>query len=112
MHDASCIFCRIIRREIPSTIVCETSELLAFFDVQPKAPTHLLIVPKIHLPSVNELKPEHEILVGRMVLLAQELAKQHGVSETGYRLMINTGEGVGQSVFHLHLHLLGGRHYD
>ena len=112
MHDASCIFCRIINREIPSNIVHETNELLAFVDVQPKAPIHLLIVPKIHVSSVNELKPEHEVLVGRMVLLAKELAKQQGVSETGYRLMINTGEGAGQSVFHLHLHLLGGRHYD
>lgn len=103
------LFLKIINREIPADIVYETDELLAFRDIAPKAPTHILIIPKIHIRTVNDLKSEHSELVGKMVLAAAELAEQEGVAEDGYRLVMNCNKNGGQVVFHIHLHLIGGK---
>ena len=109
MSDAKCLFCRLVRRELPVDVVRETEDLLAFNDVNPQAPRHLLVIPKAHIPTVNDLKPEDAPLVGRMVLLAREIAEDHDFAEAGYRLVLNCNRHAGQSVFHIHLHLLGGR---
>lgn len=106
------LFLKIINREIPADIVYETDELLAFRDIAPKAPTHILIIPKIHVPTVNDLESQHAELVGKMVLAAADLAKQEGIAENGYRLILNCNQAGGQVVFHIHLHLLGGRQLD
>jgi histidine triad (HIT) family protein len=103
------LFLKIINREIPADIVYETDELLAFRDIAPKAPTHILIIPKVHIRTVNDIEPQHADLVGKMVLTAAELARQEGIAEDGYRLIMNCNEAGGQVVFHIHLHLLGGR---
>lgn len=105
----SCIFCKIANKEIPTEIVYENEEIIAFEDVEPKAPVHILIIPKKHIPSVNQLKPEDKKIVGELVLIAPKIAKEKGISETGYRLIINMGKDAGQTIEHLHLHLLGGR---
>ncbi len=104
-----CVFCKIVRREIPSKIVAETENVFAFFDVKHDAPIHVLIVPKIHIASVNDLKPENNSLIGEMVFLAKEIAREQKIDVSGFRLVLNTGPASGQSVFHVHLHLLGGR---
>ena len=103
-----CIFCDIIKKKIPSKIELEEKELIAFQDVNPKAPVHLLIIPREHIPLLDELKPKHLSLIGKMVDAACRLAKEKGLTE-GYRLVWNNGVQAGQSVFHIHLHLLGGR---
>ena len=104
-----CLFCRIITGEVPGTVVHQDGQLTAFRDIQPQAPTHILIVPNVHVQSTAELSEEQGALAGRMVLLAAELARQEGLAAGGYRLVVNTGPNAGQSVGHLHLHLLGGR---
>ncbi|HAM41491.1 MAG TPA: histidine triad nucleotide-binding protein [Candidatus Omnitrophica bacterium] len=109
MPDLSCLFCRIVQRTLPAQIVTEDDELLAFKDINPQAPTHLLIIPKRHLATVSELTAESAPLMAKGMLLADRLAKQAGIAESGYRVVINCGAGAGQSVFHIHLHLLGGR---
>ena len=111
MPPDSCekLFLKIINREIPADIVYETDELLAFRDIAPKAPTHILVIPKTHIRTANDLTPEHAELVGKMVLAAGELARQEGIAEDGYRLVMNCNQAGGQVVFHIHLHLLGGR---
>lgn len=103
------LFLKIIDREIPADIVYETEELLAFRDIAPKAPTHILIIPKVHIPTVNDIEPQHAALIGKMFLVAAELADQEGIAEDGYRLIVNCNRDGGQVVFHLHMHLLGGR---
>jgi histidine triad (HIT) family protein len=105
----SCIFCKIISGESSAKILHRDDLVTAFRDIHPIASTHILIVTNRHIDSVNELEPEDEPLVGHMVLVAKELARQEGLAERGYRLIINTGAHAGQSVFHLHLHLIGGR---
>jgi histidine triad (HIT) family protein len=102
------LFCRIIRKEIPAQIVAETDDCVAFRDVNPQAPVHILIVPREHVPSLNQLKDP--TVVGKLSALATELAHREGIAERGYRTVINTNADAGQTVFHLHLHLLGGRH--
>jgi len=104
-----CIFCKIIRDETPSDKVYEDETVVAFEDIHPAAPTHILIVPKNHIASINAMEPDDEKTVGHLFTVARKLAKQLGVSESGYRLIINTGPDSGQVVYHLHLHLLGGR---
>jgi histidine triad (HIT) family protein len=104
---ANCLFCRIIRKEIPATIVWEDAHALAFRDIDPKAPTHVLVIPKAHVASLNEATDP--TMLGRLMLAAREIAAEEGISESGYRVVVNTGAGAGQTVFHLHLHLLGGR---
>jgi histidine triad (HIT) family protein len=103
-----CLFCRIIRREIPSPLVYETQDVAAFRDIDPKAPTHVLVVPRRHVASLNEA--DDPDLMGKLLLAAAAVAKQEGVSESGYRTVINTNKDSGQAVFHIHVHVLGGRH--
>ena len=103
----SCLFCRIVRREIPASIVWEDEHALAFRDVDAKAPTHVLVIPKRHFASLNEA-PDAALL-GHMVLAAREIAEGEGIAQSGYRVVLNTGPDAGQTVFHLHVHLLGGR---
>jgi histidine triad (HIT) family protein len=103
----SCLFCRIVRREIPATLVHEDEHTLAFRDIDPKAPTHVLVIPKAHVPSLNDTSDAE--MLGRMLLVAKSLAASEGLAEEGYRTVVNTGANAGQTVFHIHLHLLGGR---
>jgi histidine triad (HIT) family protein len=105
--SSDCLFCRIVRREIPATIVREDEHTLAFRDIDPKAPTHVLVIPKTHVASLNEAGDASAL--GRLLLAAREIAKAEGIDESGYRTVINTGAGAGQTVFHVHVHLLGGR---
>ena len=102
-----CIFCQIVSGEIASEILHQDEEVIAFRDINPQAPTHILIVPKKHIPSLTEL--EDEALIGHMVSVANKLAEAEGISKRGYRLVINCGAQGGQIVPHLHMHLLGGR---
>ena len=102
----SCLFCRIVRGEIPARIVREDEHTVAFRDIDPKAPTHILVIPKEHVASLDEATDA--TLVGRLSLAAAEIARSEGLTD-GYRTVVNTGAGAGQTVFHLHLHLLGGR---
>jgi histidine triad (HIT) family protein len=102
-----CLFCRIVRREIPATLVAETEDCVAFRDINPQAPVHVVVVPREHVPSLNDATDA--AMVGRLSLLAAEIAKREGISEGGYRTVINTNADAGQTVFHIHLHLLGGR---
>lgn len=105
------IFSKIIKKEIPADIVYEDDEVLAFKDIAPQAPVHILIIPKKEIPTTNELTEEDQPLVGKMFLVAKHLAKELGVSDSGYRLVINCNKDAGQAVYHLHLHLLGGRKF-
>jgi histidine triad (HIT) family protein len=105
----SCIFCKILTGEAPANILYRDELVTAFRDIHPIARTHILIISNRHIDSVNQLEPGDEALVGHMVLVAKELAKQEGVAEHGYRLIINTGEHGGQTVPHLHLHLIAGK---
>ena len=106
---SDCLFCRIIRREIPATIVHEDDQILAFKDIFPQAPVHLLIVPKRHCDGLNDLDDEVLAVVPRILQVAAKLATDQGVSESGWRVLANCGEHAGQTVFHLHFHLLGGK---
>ena len=103
----SCLFCRIVRREIPAKVIHEDEHTLAFRDIDPRAPTHVLVIPKVHVASLNEV--DDPALVGRLMLAAKQIAQAEGIGETGYRTVLNTGSNGGQTVFHLHVHLLGGR---
>ena len=105
----TCLFCKIINREISSEIVWESEELLAFKDLNSVAPAHILLVPKKHVAGISSLKPEHEVFLGKMFLAAQEIARQEGISEDGFRVVVNNGKQANQTIFHLHLHILGGR---
>jgi len=103
------LFEKIVRREIPADIVFENDDILAFRDVNPQAPTHVLIIPKQRIATINDLKASQAELIGRMVLAARDIAAKQGLAEDGYRLVFNCNEHGGQSVYHIHLHLLGGR---
>jgi histidine triad (HIT) family protein len=105
----SCLFCRIVAGEIPATKVYEDDELLAFKDINPQAPMHVLVVPKTHVATVNELDHTHDALIGAMVRRAAAIAADNGYAERGYRTVFNCNADAGQTVFHLHLHVLGGR---
>jgi len=104
-----CIFCRIIAGEAPAEILYADEGAVAFRDIHPVAPTHILVVPVRHIASVNDLQPGDEALVGHLVTVARLLAHEAGLAEGGYRLIVNTGRNAGQAVFHLHLHLIGGQ---
>ncbi|MFA0732871.1 MAG: hypothetical protein LKKZDAJK_001671 [Candidatus Fervidibacter sp.] len=104
-----CIFCRIVAKEVQSDIVYEDEEVVAFRDINPQAPVHVLIVPRKHLPTLNDAASDDQSLLGKLLLVARQLARQLQVADDGYRLVLNVNRGAGQSVFHLHLHLLGGR---
>jgi len=104
-----CIFCKIVAGELPAKIVREDEETVAFRDIDPQAPVHVLVIPRKHIPSVNVLEASDAALVGRLYLAAKEVAAAEGVAQSGYRLVMNTGPNAGQSVDHIHLHVLGGR---
>ncbi len=104
-----CIFCRIIKREIPSKIVYEDDHAVAFEDTNPHAPSHVLVVPRKHLPSLKEATAEDEPLLGHLLTVAASLARERQLDAKGYRVVVNNGSWAGQSVFHLHVHVLGGR---
>jgi len=109
MAEAACLFCRIANRELKTDIVAEEEGLVAFKDIHPQAPTHLLVIPTEHVPTLADTTASHTTLLGRAVQFANRLARQFQLEQGGYRLVINCGAGAGQTVFHLHLHLLGGR---
>ena len=105
--SGSCVFCKIVRKEIPATIVLENEHVLAFRDVDPRSPTHVLVVPRSHVASLNDATDAAEL--GHLLLAAAEIAKAEGIAESGYRCVLNTGADGGQSVFHVHAHVMGGR---
>ena len=103
----SCLFCRIVNKEIPAKLVVETDDCVAFRDINPQAPVHVLVIPRRHIASLDAA--DDAATVGKMALLAAEIARNEGIAERGYRTVINTNADAGQTVFHIHLHLLGGR---
>jgi len=106
---ADCLFCKIATREIPGSIVYEDDHVLAFNDIKPQAPTHLLVIPKRHIESLNELTTGDDQIIGELVRRAAAIARERGIHSSGYRIVFNTNRDAGQTVFHIHLHLLGGR---
>ena len=104
----TCLFCRIVRRELPVQLVAETDDCIAFRDINPQAPLHVLVIPKAHVASLNDAADAAQI--GKLSLLAAEIARREGYAERGWRAVVNTGADAGQTVFHVHLHLLAGRH--
>lgn len=104
---SDCLFCRIVRGEIPCRKVYEDEEVLAFHDINPVAPVHFMLVPRLHLATLADAAEQHQALLGRMLLLAPRLARQQGLDD-GFRTVINTGKGGGQEIFHLHIHVIGG----
>ena len=104
-----CLFCRIVNKELSSKIVYEDEQVVAFEDINPQAPTHVLVVPRKHIAGLNDATADEAKLLGQLQLVAAQVARARGIVESGYRVVINNGRGAGQSVFHLHLHLLGGR---
>lgn len=109
---SECIFCKIINREINSSIVYEDEEILAFNDINPQAPVHIILIPKKHIEKISDITPEDIELVGKLVFIAQRIAKERNISDSGYRLVFNCNKDAGQAVFHIHLHLLGGRKFS
>jgi histidine triad (HIT) family protein len=109
--DPSCLFCKIVEKQIPAQIVHEDEHVVAFRDIRPMAPTHVLVVPREHFAGLNDARPEHRDALANVLLAAGKLARELGLESSGYRTVINTGEHAGQTVFHLHLHLLGGRDF-
>ena len=110
-HDPNCLFCKIVAGQIPSKKVYEDDELLAFHDIHPWAPVHFLMIPKAHIPSMAQVGPEHEALLGRIMVLAPRLALEQGCNPYpagGFRIVVNTGAEGGQEVQHLHIHVMGG----
>ncbi|CAI3799296.1 MULTISPECIES: purine nucleoside phosphoramidase [Rheinheimera] len=103
------IFSKIIRREIPADILYQDDLVTAFRDINPRAPTHILIVPNVLIPTVNDVEPEHELALGRLFTVARKLAADAGIAENGYRLIMNCNEHGGQEVYHIHMHLVGGK---
>jgi histidine triad (HIT) family protein len=105
-----CLFCRIVNGVIPADVVFRDDQVLAFRDIQPQAPTHILIIPIQHIASTNDLESEHDQIAGRVLRTARQVAQEQGIADSGYRLIVNTGPDAMQSVAHLHVHVLGGRH--
>lgn len=106
---SDCLFCKMVAGEIKPDTVYEDADVLAFRDANPQAPTHVLVIPKTHISTLNDLQPDHAPLIGKMYLAAQKVAQADGIAERGYRTVINCNREAGQSVFHVHLHVLGGR---
>ena len=109
MANTDCLFCKIVRGEIQTELVHQDDAVTAFRDINPQAPTHILLVPNEHVASTNELRPEHDATVGRLVRMAAEIADKEGIGQSGYRLLTNCGRNAHQMVMHLHFHLIGGR---
>lgn len=112
MTDSDTIFGKIIRREVPASIVFENDTVLAFKDIYPKAPVHILVIPKKHISSASSATVADKALLGELLLVAAEIAKKEGIDKTGYRLVINNGKDAGQAVEHIHVHVLGGREME
>jgi histidine triad (HIT) family protein len=110
MND--CLFCKIRDGEIQGDLIFENEDVLAFHDVNPQAPVHILIIPRKHISTINDLTDSDESIMGKLFTVAKTIAAQEGVSEDGYRLVVNCNEGAGQSVFHIHMHLLAGRNMN
>ncbi len=108
MNMSDCIFCKIIKGDAPANFVYKDEEMVAFHDIRPSAPVHVLIVPVEHIETLNELEERHVNLVGKMISRAKEIARTLGISESGYKVFINVGSGGGQIIFHLHVHVMGG----
>ena len=104
-----CLFCRIVDKEIPAEIVFESKKLFAFKDIDPQAPVHIIIIPKEHITTTNDLSNKHKELIGDILLTAKRLASEYDIAEDGYRMLFNCNKNGGQAVYHIHLHLLGGR---
>ena len=104
-----CLFCKIAAGEIPAELVYESDDVLAFRDINPQAPTHVLVIPRTHIATINDIEEGHQALVGSLYSAARQIAADEGIAEAGYRAVMNCNEGAGQSVFHIHLHVLGGR---
>ncbi len=104
-----CLFCKIVKKEIPAKVLFEDDELLAFSDIRPAAPTHALVIPKRHIESLNHASPAEAALLGNLLLAARRVANEAGIETTGWRAVVNNGPDAGQSVFHVHVHVLGGR---
>jgi histidine triad (HIT) family protein len=109
--NSSCIFCKIIEKKIPSRIVYQDNSVTAFEDVNPQSPTHLLVVPNKHIPDIHSMTEADREIIGHLFLTAKKIAEEKGLDAKGYRMVINNGAGAGQTVFHLHLHLLSGRRF-
>lgn len=109
MLDSNCIFCRIIAGQIPSNKVYEDDQALAFRDLNPQAPTHILLIPKKHIASLSEASAEDQALLGHLMCAAPRIARQEGIADNGFRVVVNNGADAGQSVEHIHLHVMGGR---
>lgn len=107
----TCLFCRIASRELPAQIVYEDDEVVAFEDIAPQAPTHLLVIPRKHIATLDDLTEEDQALVGRLPLVAARLARQLGFADDGYRVVMNCNDDGGQTVYHIHMHLMGGRRF-
>ena len=105
----NCIFCRIAEQKTPARIVYQDPEVIAFHDIHPQAPIHLLIIPRKHIPKIDYLQPEDQLLMGKLIYTAGQLAEQLGFKKSGYRLVINNGRNGGQDIYHIHLHVLAGR---
>ena len=104
-----CLFCKIAAGEIPAELVYESDDVVAFRDITPQAPTHVLVIPRTHIATINDIEEGHQALVGSLYSAARQIAADEGIAEAGYRAVMNCNEGAGQSVFHIHLHVLGGR---
>ena len=109
MSEQDCLFCKILNGDIPADIVYESDSAIAFRDISPQAPTHVLIIPRKHIATINDLGEDDQEIVGSLYLAAKDIARAEGLSDEGYRAVMNCNEGAGQSVFHIHLHVLGGR---
>lgn len=109
MSEQDCLFCKIIAGDIPADIVYESDSAIAFRDINPQAPTHVLVIPRNHIATINDLDESDKDVVGSLYLAAKEIAAQEGIADEGYRAVMNCNAGAGQTVFHIHLHVLGGR---
>ena len=103
-----CVFCKIVNKEIPAKVVYEDDKVMAFHDINPQAPIHILVIPKEHIPTVNDLEEKHKELIGHIFMVIKEIAKEMGIAESGYRVLVNCNRDGGQEIYHLHFHLLGG----
>ncbi len=109
MSNEDCLFCKILNGDIPADLVYESDSAIAFRDRNPHAPTHVLVIPRKHIPTINDLDDADRDVVGSLYMAARDIARQEGIADDGYRTVMNCNEGAGQTVFHIHLHVLGGR---
>lgn len=112
MSNENCLFCKILAGDIPADIVYESDSAIAFRDINPQAPTHVVIIPRKHIATINDIDPDDQQVVGSLFTAAREIARTEGHAEAGYRVAMNCNESAGQTVFHIHLHLLGGRSFS